>query len=101
MPVAGQDAVLNAAAIERETHMGAATVERVDMPALMHQEDWAMAAVQNESPFGSYLFEGARAHEVRGLRWAAHPASCLPRRPFSKGPLRFVNPASDVLRRSA
>jgi hypothetical protein len=33
----------------------------------MHQEDWAMAAVQNESPFGSYLFEGARAHEVRGL----------------------------------
>ena len=26
-----------------------------------------MAAVHNESPFGYYLFEGARAHEIRGL----------------------------------
>jgi hypothetical protein len=36
VPVAGQDAVLDAATIERETHMRAAIVEREDMPALVH-----------------------------------------------------------------
>src|SRR5580704_8862584 len=35
MPVAGQDAVLNAAPIQRKTHMRAAIVEREDMPALV------------------------------------------------------------------
>jgi len=67
MPVAGQDAVLNTAPIERETHMRAAIVEREDMPALVDEKDGAMAAVHNESPFGFQLFEGARAHEIRGL----------------------------------
>jgi hypothetical protein len=67
VPVAGQDAVLNAAPIEWKTHMRAAIVEREHVPALMHHEDRAMAAVHNESPFGLYLFQGARAHEVRGL----------------------------------
>jgi hypothetical protein len=62
MPVAGQDAVLNAAAIERETHMRAAIVEREDVPTLMHEKDRAMAAVHYKSPFGFYLFESARAH---------------------------------------
>jgi hypothetical protein len=55
MPVAGQDAVLNAAAIERETHMRAAIVEREDVPTLMHEKDRAMAAVHYKSPFGFQL----------------------------------------------
>src|ERR1700730_13504610 len=58
VPVAGQDAVLNAAAIERETHMGAAIVEREDVPTLMHEQDRATAAVQDKSAFGFQLFEG-------------------------------------------
>src|SRR5580704_3609310 len=67
MPVASQDAVLNAAPIQRKTHMRAAIVEREDMPALVHEEDRAMAAAHDKSPFGFQLFEGARAHEVRCL----------------------------------
>ena len=47
--------------------MRAAIVEREDMPALVDEKDGAMAAVHNESPFGFQLFEGARAHEIRGL----------------------------------
>src|SRR3984893_18600197 len=62
MPVAGQDAVLNAAPIERETHVRAAIVEREDVPNLMQEKDRAMAAVHYKSPFGFYLFESARAH---------------------------------------
>src|SRR5260370_22470508 len=67
VPVAGQDAVFNTAPIERETHMRAAIVESEDMPALVHEKDRAMAAVHNESPFGFYLFEGARTNEIRDL----------------------------------
>src|SRR4029077_20284025 len=48
VPLAGQDAVLNAAAIERETHMGTAIVEREDVPTLMHEQHRAVAAVHNK-----------------------------------------------------
>jgi hypothetical protein len=67
MPVAGQDAVLNTAPIERETHLRAAIVEREDVPALVHEKDRAMAAVHNKSALGFQLLKSARAHEVRGL----------------------------------
>src|ERR1700751_3286066 len=66
MPVAGQDAVLDAAPIERETHMRAAIVEREDMPALVYEEDRAMAAVHNKSALGFQLLKGAAAHKLRG-----------------------------------
>jgi hypothetical protein len=77
--------------------MRAAVVEREDMPALVHEKDRAMAAVNNKSPFGLYLFEGARAHEVRGLSihgrliWQALRASAIQR-----GPSSNVNPASNL-----
>jgi hypothetical protein len=64
VPVAGQDAVLNAAANERETHVGAAIVEREDVPAFMHEQHRAVAAVHNKPALGFYLFEGARAYEI-------------------------------------
>ena len=51
MPVAGQDAVLDAAPIERETHMRATIVEREDAAALVDDEDRAMAAVDDKPPF--------------------------------------------------
>src|SRR5580704_11597253 len=47
--------------------MRAAVVERKNTPALVNQKDWAMAAVQDKSAFGFYLFEGARAHETQAL----------------------------------
>jgi hypothetical protein len=56
-----------------------------------------MAAVHDKSPFGFYLFESARAHEVRGLSIHGGSSSKLSAAtPFSKDPPRFVNPASDV-----
>src|SRR5438552_10474378 len=97
MPVAGQDAVLNGATIERETHMRAAIVEREDVPALVHEKDRAMAAMHNESPFGFYLFESARAHEVQGLSIHGRLIRQAVRgNAIQQGLPRFVNQASDV-----
>jgi hypothetical protein len=77
--------------------MGAAVVQREDMPALVHEKDRAMAAVHNKSALGFQLLKSARAHEVRGLSIHGGSSSKLSAAtPFSKGPPRFVNPASDV-----
>src|SRR5271165_5783124 len=77
--------------------MGAAVVQREDVTALVHEKDRAMAAVHNESPFGFYLFEGARAHEVRDLsihlrliRQAVRGDT------IQRGPSSNVNPASNL-----
>jgi hypothetical protein len=66
MPVAGQNAILDAAPFERETHMRAAIVERKDVAALLHKEDRAVAAMHNEPPCGFQFIEAARVHEIRG-----------------------------------
>ena len=55
VPVAGQDAVLDAATIQWETHMRATIVEREHVPVLVHEENRAMAAVHNKSAFGFQL----------------------------------------------
>ncbi len=65
VPMAGENAVFDAAAIEWETHMRAAIVEREHSPALLHEKDRAMPAVQKEPPFELQLVEAARAHETR------------------------------------
>src|SRR5262245_12780686 len=66
MPMAGQDAVLNAATIERKPHMRTAVVECEHLSALVHEQHRAVAAVHNKSPFGFYVFEATRAHKIRG-----------------------------------
>src|SRR5271156_6717188 len=66
MPVAGQDAVLDAATIQRETHMRTAVVEREDVPILVYEEYWAMAAVHNKPALGFQLLKGAGARKFRG-----------------------------------
>ena len=50
VPMTGQDAVLDAAALERETHVRAAIVECEDAPAIVDDEDRTMATVHNEPP---------------------------------------------------
>src|SRR5213078_90896 len=50
VPVTGQDAVLDAAALEREAHVRAPIVEGEDAPAVVDDEDRTMAAVHNEPP---------------------------------------------------
>src|SRR5215467_5155374 len=39
MPMAGQDAVLDAASFQRETHVRTAIVEREDLSALVYEQD--------------------------------------------------------------
>src|SRR5262245_40566806 len=48
VPMTGQDAVLDAAALKREPHVRAAIIEREDAPAVVDDEDRAMATVHNE-----------------------------------------------------
>src|SRR6266853_2960440 len=81
MPVAGQDAVLDAATIQWETHMRTAIVEREHVPVLVHEENRAMSAVYNDARLGFQLLKAARAHEIRGrsihgrlIRQASAPA---------------------------
>src|SRR5260370_38918963 len=86
VPVAGQDAVFDAATIQWETHVRAAIVEREHVPALVHEENRAMAAVHNKPPFGFQLLKAAGAHETRGRRIHGRlirQASAAA--PFSKG----------------
>jgi len=77
MPVAGQDAVLDAAAIEREAHMRAAIVERENASVVVHQQDRTMTPAHDEAPLGFQLREAGRMHKIRGrrvhvgtMRWA-------------------------------
>ena len=44
MPMAGENAVLDAASFQRETHVRTAIVEREDLSALVYEQDGAVAA---------------------------------------------------------
>ena len=97
MPVAGQDAVLDAAPIERETHMRAAIVEREDMAALVHEKDRAMAAVHNKPALGFQLLKGAaRARNPRSWYPSAPHPTRVRRSAIQQGPSPNVNPAVNL-----
>ena len=64
MPMTGEDAVLDAAAIERKAHMRAAVVEREDASPVINHQDRGMAAMQHEPTLGLQLGETAGAHKV-------------------------------------
>jgi hypothetical protein len=49
VPMAGQDAILEAAPLEREAHVRASIVEREDAPTIVDDEDWAMGTMHDES----------------------------------------------------
>jgi hypothetical protein len=63
MPMTGQNAVLDAAALERKAHVRATVVERKDAPAVVYDEDRAMATVHNEPPLRLELLKGPRQRE--------------------------------------
>jgi hypothetical protein len=64
VPMTGQDAVLNATALEREAHVWATIVEGEDAPAVVDDKDRTMIAVQNEASFGLQLLKATRKHEA-------------------------------------
>ena len=61
-----RDAVLDAATLQGETHMGTAIVKREDVPILVHEQDRAVAAVHDKPALGFQLFKTARVYEIRG-----------------------------------
>jgi hypothetical protein len=64
MPMTSEDAVLDAAAIERKAHMRAAVVERKDASAVINDQHRGMAAMQHEPTPGLQFGETAGAHKV-------------------------------------
>src|SRR5262245_27517043 len=65
VPVTGQGAVLDAAAIQGKAHMRAAIVEREDMTFVVDDEYRSMRPVNDQPPLRLQLLEAARAHEIR------------------------------------
>src|SRR5215475_6347929 len=66
VPVAGQAAILDAAAIQRKAHMRAAIVEREDTTFVVDDEYRSMRPVHHQPPLSLQLLEAARANEIRG-----------------------------------
>jgi hypothetical protein len=60
VPMTGQDAIGDAAALEREAHVRATIVEGEDPPMVMDNENRTVAAVHNEPPFRLQLLEAPR-----------------------------------------
>jgi len=74
VPVAGQGAILDAAAIQGKAHMRAAIVEREDTGFVVDDEYRSMRPVHDQSPLRLQLLEATRAHETRD-RWVHVPSS--------------------------
>ena len=64
VPMTGQDAVLEAAPLEREAHVRASIVEREDAPTIVDDEDWAMGAMHDESALRLQILEAPRKREI-------------------------------------
>jgi hypothetical protein len=59
----GQDAVLDAAPLKRETHVRATIVKGEDTPAVVDNKDRTMAAMQNEPALRLQFLKAAGEHE--------------------------------------
>src|SRR5260370_12886659 len=64
VPMTGQDAVLDAAALERKAHVRATIVEGEDAPAVVDDEDRTMATLHNEPPLRLQLFKAPHEHDI-------------------------------------
>jgi hypothetical protein len=64
MPMAGQDAVVDAASVQWETHVRTPIVEREDLSTLVYEQDGAVAAVHNKPTLEPQLFKSSGAHEI-------------------------------------
>src|SRR6476646_4733290 len=64
VPMTGQDSVVEAAALEWETHVRAAIVESKDTPAVVDDKNRTMATVHNEPPLHLQLIKAARECEI-------------------------------------
>ena len=72
--VAGQNAVLDAATVERKTHMRTAVVQGKDSTLVFDNQNGSMRAAKNEPPFALELLDRACAFEF-GAHGHAPPAA--------------------------
>ena len=63
MPMTCQNAVFNAAALERKTHVGAPIVQGENAPSIVDDEDWTMVTVHDQAPLRFELLKATREHE--------------------------------------
>jgi hypothetical protein len=76
VPVTGQDAVLDAAALEREAHVRAPIVEGEDAPAVVDDEDRTMVTVHDELPLDLQLVKAARQRKFLARHVHEHTSHC-------------------------
>jgi hypothetical protein len=62
--MAGKDAILDAAAIQGETHVRATIVEGKHASVVVDEEDRAMAAAHDKAPLNPHLLKGTCAHKI-------------------------------------
>jgi hypothetical protein len=74
--VTGQDAVLDAAALEREAHVRAPIVEGEDAPAVVDDEDRTMATVHDQPPLDLQLLKAARQRKFLARRVHERTSRC-------------------------
>jgi hypothetical protein len=65
VPVAGQNAVLDASAVERKSHVRTAIVKSEDASPVVNDEDRTMRPAHDEPSLGLKLLEATRADEGR------------------------------------
>ena len=77
VPMTGQDAVLDAAALERKTHVRATIVEGEDAPAVVDDEDRPVATVHNEPALRFEFLKASRERELLVRRVHEHTSPQL------------------------
>ena len=73
VPVAGQNAVLDASAVERKTHVRTAVIQGIDPILIFDDENGAMRSADDEPPLALELLDRAYAYEF-GAHGHAPPA---------------------------
>src|SRR3954468_4389263 len=96
MPMTRQDAVLDAAAIERKAHMRAAVVEREDASAVINDQDRGMAAMQHEPTLRPQLGEAECAHIIGGRHIHRCRSQCAVKPPSTGNPTPITKLAAGL-----
>ena len=78
MPMTGRDAVLETAALQRETHVRATIIEGKDVPTVVDNEDRTVPSVHDDPPLCLQLLEASREHKFTIERIHGVPPKLAP-----------------------
>ena len=65
MPVAGENAILHSALVQRKAHVRTAVIHRMDSSLVMKHGDRTVGAFDDDTALGLYFFQRGDANEVR------------------------------------